>query len=202
MTTAFRGPGHWPDADMIPFGNVRTWKADDHWTHFTNDEHYTLMTLWSIGRSPLILGGNLPNNTDFELSLLTNDEVIAVNQNSTNGRQLSNANGQIAWVADTPDSKDKYVAMFNAMPLPAGGRGRGRGRVGAAATPASAPSTSPAAVAAATQPAVESLKLSDIGFGGPCAVRDLWTHKDLGAMDTIVAAINSHGAVLYRVSPK
>ena len=76
--TPFRAPGHWPDADMIPFGNVRAWTTNG-WTQFTHDEHYTLMTLWSIGRSPLILGGNLPKNDDFTLSLLVNDEVIAVN---------------------------------------------------------------------------------------------------------------------------
>ena len=36
-TTPFRGPGHWPDADMIPFGNIRTWSEKDAWTHFTKD---------------------------------------------------------------------------------------------------------------------------------------------------------------------
>ncbi len=203
--TPFRGPGHWPDADMIPFGNIRTWNDSDHWTKFTNDEHYTLMSLWSIARSPLILGGNLPRNTDFELAMLTNDEVIAVNQHSTNNKQLSNANGQIAWVADVPDSKDKYVAIFNATPLPAaGGRGRGRGRGAAPATAAAAAPVPPAASGpATTQPAVISVALSDLGFTAPCAVRDLWTHKDLGTVkDTIAATVNSHGAVLYRVSPQ
>jgi hypothetical protein len=123
----FRGPGHWPDADMIPFGNIRTWKKDDHWTKFTPDEHYTLMTLWSISRSPLILGANLPKNDDFTLSLLTNDEVIAVDQKSANNRQVFNRNNQIAWVADVPGSPDKYVALFNASPAPVGGGRGGRG---------------------------------------------------------------------------
>ena len=119
--TPFRGPGHWPDADMLPLGNVRAWQTTDTWTHFTHDEQFTLMTLWSIARSPLIMGGNLPKNDDFTLALLTNDEVLAVNQNSTNNRQLFNTNNTVAWVADVPGSKDKYVALFNTAPAPAGG---------------------------------------------------------------------------------
>ena len=85
------------------------------------------MTLWSIARSPLIMGGNMPKNDEFTLSLMTNDEVIAVNQQSTNNRQLFAANNktQFAWVADVPGSKDKYVAIFNASPLPVVGRRRG-----------------------------------------------------------------------------
>ena len=63
--TPFRGPGHWPDADMLPLGNIRAWQTSDNWTHFTKDEQFTLMTLWCIARSPLILGGNLPKNDDL-----------------------------------------------------------------------------------------------------------------------------------------
>jgi hypothetical protein len=169
--TPFRGPGHWPDADMLPLGNIRTWQDKDAWTHFTKDEQYTLMTLWSIARSPLILGGNLPKNDEFTLSLLTNDEVIAVNQASLNNRQLFNRSNHIAWVAAVPGAKDKYVALFNAAPAPA-------------------------------QPAEISVPLAEIGLSGRCQIRDLWTHKDLGAVDTALqATINPHGAGLYRVSP-
>ena len=111
--TPFRGPGHWPDADMLPLGNVRAVQPKG-WTHFTTNEQFTLMTLWSIARSPLIMGGHLPNNDPFTLSLLTNDAVIAVNQRSANNRQLFRTNDLIAWVADVPASRDKYVALFNA----------------------------------------------------------------------------------------
>ena len=125
--TPFRAPGHWPDADMIPFGNIRAWQDTDNWTHFTHDEQYTLMSLWCIGRSPLIMGGNLPKNDDFTLALMTNDEVIAINQNSANNKLVNSSSNHIAWVADVPDSKDKYLALFNAAPAPAGGGRRGRG---------------------------------------------------------------------------
>jgi alpha-galactosidase len=116
--TPFRGAGHWPDADMLPVGNIRTWREKYAWTHFSHDELYTLMTLWSIARSPLILGGNLPNNDDFTLSLLTNDEIITVNQTSTGNRELFEHGGLRGWVADVAGSKDKYLALFNTRPLP------------------------------------------------------------------------------------
>lgn len=195
--TPYRGPGHWPDADMLPLGNVRAWQEKDNWTKLTQDEQITLMTLWCIARSPLIMGGNMPKNDAFTLSLMTNDEVIAVNQQSTNNKQLfiNNANAQLAWVADVPGSKGKYVALFNASPAPAPRRGRGQGE--------SAPAVPPASVnPAATQPATISVSLVDLGLIGPCEVRDLWAHKDLGAVDSMISAtVNSHGAALYRVKP-
>ena len=214
QVTPFRGPGHWPDADMIPFGNVRTWDEKNNWTKFTKDEHYTLMSAWCMGRSPLILGGNLPKNDEFELSLLTNDEVLAVDQNSTNNRQVFSKDNQIAWVADVPDSKDKYVAFFNANPAPVA-RPRGRRARGAPATTAPGATTAsqlageaaPAAPAATNPalllPATISLSLADIGMTGSVKVRDLWAEKDLGTSSgSVTATVNSHGAVLYRVSPQ
>ena len=192
----FRGPGHWPDADMIPFGNIRAWQDTDNRTHFTQDEQITLMSLWSIARSPLIMGGNLPGNDPFTLSLMTNDEVIAVNQNSTNNKQVYNSGNHIAWVADVPGSKDKYVALFNAAPAPTGGGRRGRGGPGGT-------NAAPALDPAATQPAEISVVLADIGLAGSCKVRDLWAQKDGGtATASVSAKVNSHGAVLLRLHPE
>lgn len=110
-----RGPGHWPDADMLPLGVLEMGKRK---THFTPDEQYTLMTLWSIARSPLMHGGDMTKMDVFTLSLLTNDEVLGVNQNSSGNRELYHRDDLVAWVADAPNSKDKYVALFNA-PAPA-----------------------------------------------------------------------------------
>ncbi|TAL00267.1 MAG: hypothetical protein EPO07_09900, partial [Verrucomicrobia bacterium] len=111
--TPYRGPGYWPDGDMLPLGNIRTMQADN-WTRFTTNEQRTLLTTWCIARSPLIMGGHLPNNDAFTLSLLTNQEVIAVNQASANNRQLFRQNDAIAWTADVPASTAKYVALINA----------------------------------------------------------------------------------------
>ena len=109
----YRGPGHWPDADMIPFGYVDFGRK----SNFTEDEHFTLMSLWSIARSPLIFGGDMTKLDDFTLSMLTNPEVLAVNQNSTNNRQVSRSKNLIVWTADVPGSRDKYVALFNAQSM-------------------------------------------------------------------------------------
>jgi hypothetical protein len=109
------GEGHWPDADMLPLGriSVRGERGADRMTGFSKTEQYTLMNLWAIFRSPLMFGGDLPSNDEFTLSLLTNDEVLAVNQKSTNNKQLKEQNGLIVWVADVPNLGDKYVAFFN-----------------------------------------------------------------------------------------
>lgn len=109
--TPFRGPGHFPDADMLPIGIVEFTRP----THFTKDEQFTLMSLWAIGRSPLIFGGDMTKMDEFTLQMLTNPEMLQVNQNSTNNRQVYRKDNLIAWTADIPGSKDKYVALFNAQ---------------------------------------------------------------------------------------
>src|SRR6476469_4404001 len=71
------------------------------------------MTLWSIFRSPLIMGGDLPILDEFTLSLLTNEEVLKVNQASSGNRELFHRGEKIAWVADDPAGDGKYLALFN-----------------------------------------------------------------------------------------
>ena len=96
-------PGHFPDADMLPFGVLDQGRRT---THFTRDELRTVMTLWSIARSPLIMGGDLTRLDDFTRSLLTNDEVVAVDQRGRGGHELFHHDGQIAWIAEVPGSGD------------------------------------------------------------------------------------------------
>ncbi|PJJ07799.1 NPCBM/NEW2 domain-containing protein [Flavobacterium sp. 1] len=109
--TPFRGPGHFPDADMLPIGIVEFKRP----TNFTKNEQYTLMSLWAIGRSPLIFGGDMTKLDDFTKEMLTNPEMLKVNQHSINNRQVSREKNLIVWTADVPNSKDKYVALFNAQ---------------------------------------------------------------------------------------
>jgi alpha-galactosidase len=109
-------PGHWPDADMLTLGRLGRRGPEnqmDRISNFTKDEQCTLMTLWSIFRSPLMMGGDLNYLDHFTRDLLTNREVLEVNQNSTNNRQLFRRGNHVAWVADVPGSRDKYVAAFN-----------------------------------------------------------------------------------------
>jgi len=105
----------WPDADMLPLGKLRVTDKEHKGTptKFTPDEQRTVMTLWSIFRSPLIFGGDLPSNDEFTLSLITNPEVIAVNQHSSGNHESYRHGDFIAWVADVPQSTDKYLAVFN-----------------------------------------------------------------------------------------
>jgi hypothetical protein len=112
----FVGAGHFPDADMLPLGKIgiRAERGDPRMTGFTKDEQYTLMSLFAIFRSPLMFGGDLPGNDEFTLSLITNKDVLNVNQHSTNNKQLFRNDDLIAWTADDPKKGDKYLALFNA----------------------------------------------------------------------------------------
>ncbi|KQN80183.1 alpha-galactosidase [Sphingomonas sp. Leaf67] len=105
----FAGPGGWPDADMLPLGRLALGQRD---TKFTLAEQRTLMTLWSIARSPLIMGGDLRHLDAPTLALLTNPEVIAVNQASTANRPLQVQDGMRAWTAKAMDGAT-YLALFN-----------------------------------------------------------------------------------------
>jgi len=109
--TPYRANGAWPDADMLPFGIVEFNRP----TRFTQDEQRLCMSLWSIARSPLILGADMTRLDEFTINLLTNPEVLAVNQASENNRQVSSENDLFVWAADVPGSDDKYVALFNAQ---------------------------------------------------------------------------------------
>ncbi|UCE05331.1 MAG: glycoside hydrolase family 27 protein, partial [bacterium] len=111
-------PNHWPDADMLPIGHISLGgrpHGPDRMSRLTWDEHYTLMTLWCITRSPLIMGGDLLTSPERSLSFLKNKEVIAVNQHSENNRQVYRdfQNNVTVWMADIPGSEDKYLALFN-----------------------------------------------------------------------------------------
>lgn len=111
----WRAPGAWPDGDMLPLGRIgiRAERGEPRMTKFTKDEQYTLMTLWSIFKSPLMFGGNLPDNDPFTLSLLTNKNVLAVLKFSKNNRQLVNDEAHAIWTADAPGAGARYVAVFN-----------------------------------------------------------------------------------------
>jgi alpha-galactosidase len=108
-------PGHWPDGDMLPLGHIgiRAERGDPRMSLLTHDEQQTLMTLWSIARSPLIFGGNLPDNDPFTLGLIANDEVLAVDQHATASHELFTHGNQVAWTAEMAGAPAKYLAVFN-----------------------------------------------------------------------------------------
>lgn len=110
---ASRTPGAWPDADMLPLGRLALGERD---TRFTPDEQRTVMTLWSIARSPLIMGGDLRAMDEATLGLLTNDEVLAVNQTSSGNRPWQLADNLPAWTAS--GAGGHYLALFNIADTP------------------------------------------------------------------------------------
>ncbi|HTV23369.1 MAG TPA: NPCBM/NEW2 domain-containing protein [Polyangiaceae bacterium] len=105
-----RGPGHWPDADMLPFGVLDLGRRS---SRFTRDEQRTVMTLWSIARSPLMHGGDMTKMDEWTLSLLTQPELIALNQDSRDNRPVFDDDGLVAWTA-TGATGERYLALFNA----------------------------------------------------------------------------------------
>lgn len=110
------GPGHWPDCDMLQIGKLskRGPVGPERYSRFTEDELYTHMTFWCIYRSPLMMGGNMPENRPIDLKLLSNNEVLQVNQHGQNPKQLYIKDGDsMVWYAAIPGSKDMYVALFN-----------------------------------------------------------------------------------------
>ncbi len=112
---SFNDPGHWPDADMLPLGHLgpHPGEGDTRDTKFTRDEQVTLVTLWSIFRSPLIIGGDLPLNDEWTTKLLTNPEVIAVDQHSHGNRPVIQTDKTVVWTAQPDDGKGYYLAVFN-----------------------------------------------------------------------------------------
>jgi hypothetical protein len=115
--TPHRKENRWPDADMIPFGKLainNRPKGLERMSKFTEDEHYTLMSLWCIGRSPLMWGGD-PLQTPMQTirTFLQNKEIIAINQYSKDNRQVVSTKTHRIWIATDTKSADKYVAIFN-----------------------------------------------------------------------------------------
>jgi alpha-galactosidase len=108
-------PGHWPDGDMLPLGHIgiRAERGDPRMSLLTREEQRTLMTLWSVARSPLMFGGNLPDNDDFTFGLIGDGEVLAVNQKATGSKELFSRGNQVAWVAEIAGSPARYLAVFN-----------------------------------------------------------------------------------------
>jgi alpha-galactosidase len=109
-------PGHWPDADMLPLGYLGPapgWGGKARPSGLTHDEQRTLMTLWCIFGSPLMMGGNLPKSDNWTKSLLTNPEVLFVDQHSFERHQVTAGNDIVVWLARSRESAEFFVAVFN-----------------------------------------------------------------------------------------
>ena len=111
------GAGHWPDADMLPIGPLLQDYDKSVRTKFTEAEQISMMTLWSIFRSPLMIGGEMTGFDDFTMSLLTNENVLAMHSSSRHAHQVwrrkIGGTEYILWTAACSEG-GQYAAIFNA----------------------------------------------------------------------------------------
>ena len=110
------GAGHWADADMLPIGYIKQDYSPDITTQFTKDEQVTMLTLWSIFRSPLIIGGEMTKFVDFTMSLLTNEGILKMHRNARHSHQVwrreMNGSEIVLWTAADAEG-GQYAALFN-----------------------------------------------------------------------------------------
>lgn len=177
----YAGPGHWNDPDMLILGNVTT-GTDLHPTRLTPDEQYSHVSLFSLLAAPLIIGCPIEQLDPFTLNLLTNDEVIAVNQDPLGkpGRLVAEEGGVQIW-AKTLQDGSIAVGMFNVADY--GKTVASYFRWGD------------------EKPANFRLDFNKLGLSGKYKVRDLWRQKELGTFDGYYQTeIRHHGVVMIRIN--
>jgi alpha-galactosidase len=189
----YAGPGHFNDPDMLIVGKVG-WGPRLHPTRLTPNEQYTHISLWCLLCSPLLIGCDMTQLDDFTLNLLSNDEVLEVNQDPL-GRQAARIkqDGSLeVWAKDMEDGS-KAVGLFN--------RGDAEAVVSVTWSELGINGPQPANGGAPQNGASLLLTLGQ-HFGNRQLVRDLWRQKDLGQFnDQFQTPVPRHGVVLVRVSP-
>ena len=164
-------PGNWPDADMLPLGQLSPEPGEGkaRASKLTPDEQRTELALWAIARSPLIVGANLTLLDQPTLALLTNRDLIAIDQTATKSVELLHDGDLIVWQADLPDHKIA-LAFFNTGDPPMTLK-----RTFAELSPALGPH--------------------------PRNTRDVWSGKDLGPQTGVSVELSPHASKLLLVNP-
>ena len=169
------GPSNWPDADMLPLGRLSVRNRSvgrDRTTNFTRAEQMTMVSLWCLLPAPLMVGANLPDNDPWTTSLLTNSEVLALDQDTP---------CEPAWLVPNADDAGQSVVWTRRL---------------------SDGSVAVGLFNRALWDAAVSVSWTALGLNGRCAVRDLWRRSDLGAANGQVSAtVPGHGVVLLRLTP-
>ncbi|MBS5795495.1 MAG: NPCBM/NEW2 domain-containing protein [Dysgonomonas mossii] len=178
-------PGKYNDPDMLVIGKLgKGWGEKVHDSYLTADEQYSHLSLWSILSAPLLIGCDMANIDDFTLNLLTNREVIAVDQDPlvAPAVKIMTENGQI-WYKKLYDGSyavglfhvDPYFILWD----------------------------QDSAEAIQNETYKMQLDFSKLGIQGEVTVRDLWRQKDLGNFtNNFQADIPYHGVKFVKVTPK
>ena len=162
----YAGQGNWPDADMLPIGQLRPVPGygSPRASKLTQDEQRTMITLWAMARSPLFIGGNLTQMDDTLKSLLTNPGVIEVDQHSVAAHQLEQDGDVVAWVAVSANRDKSYLAVFNLGDAPVH----------------------------VDRTFAEYGFVDRAQYN----VRDLWMRKELGPLNVLTVDLPAHGSVM------
>ncbi|WP_259014597.1 NPCBM/NEW2 domain-containing protein [Emticicia fluvialis] len=178
----YSGHGHWADPDMMIVGKVAI-GSEMHDTRLTPDEQYSHVSLFSLLAAPLLIGCPIEQLDDFTLNLLSNDEVIEINQDPLGkaARLIDNKNGVEIWKKPLEDGSFAiglfYTADFGKSPESYFHWGN-------------------------EKPTVFTLNLAEIGLSGNYQLRDVWRQKNLGRFSsTYKTPIRHHGVVLLRATP-
>ena len=168
------GNGNWPDCDMLPLGNLGKGFGSEWHTRLTPEEQKTMLTLWCIFRSPLMIGTNLPDLDKETLELLTNDEVLALEKKRHGAYQLMRDEKQCVWISFgngcPAHGLTVNAALFNLSDEEA-------------------------------EVSFNLKEISGINEGTVYSVRDLWAKKDLFPLEGssfISQTVPGHGAVLLQ----
>jgi alpha-galactosidase len=159
-TAQYAGPGHWNDPDMMEVGNAGL-SYTEAAAHFS---------MWAIMAAPLIAGNDLRNMSSQTREILTNTEVIAVDQDPAGiqGTRVVDNGDLEVWMKPlcSHDGPEKAVALLN--------RSRNTANI--------------------------SVSFGDIGVSGSATVRDLWAHEDLGEyQNSFSADVPSHAVVMVKI---
>lgn len=106
-------PGCWPDCDMLPLGQLGKGFGHEWTSNFTREEQKTMMTLWCIFGSPLMLGAEMTKLDAWTLSLLTNEELLKLENGRFLSRQVLRDEEKCIWAAVDPGTGEQYAALFN-----------------------------------------------------------------------------------------
>lgn len=105
--------GCYPDCDMLPLGKIGKGFNNERYTRFTKQEQITMMTLWCIFRSPMMIGAELPELDKWTVSLITNKKVLRLLSHSKDARQIRRDEKQAIWLSKDSQYEDCYLALFN-----------------------------------------------------------------------------------------